>query len=65
MDNFNNEVIAYKISNHPNAKLCVDTLEKVTDLVENCILHSDQGSVFSLKIYFEYNRKKSITRSIS
>ncbi|WP_281252447.1 IS3 family transposase [Lactobacillus terrae] len=65
MDTFNNEVIAYQISNHPNAKLCVDTLEQVTDLAEDCILHSDQGSTFASEIYFECCRKKSITRSMS
>lgn len=65
IDTFNNEVIAYKISNHPNAKLCVDTLEQLTDLAEDCILHSDQGSTFASEIYFECCRKKSITRSMS
>lgn len=65
IDTFNNEVIAYKIGDHPDAKLCTDTLNQLTDLDKDCILHSDQGSTFASEMYFNCCRKKGVTRSMS
>lgn len=65
MDTYNSEIVAYKISNKQNIKLAVDTLNQLPELTETTILHSDQGSVFTSKKFFDLTRKKSITRSMS
>ena len=65
IDVYNNEVITYKISNHPDAQLCVDTLKSINDLADECILHSNQGSTFSSEKYTDCGHKKGVIRSIS
>lgn len=47
LDLFNSEVVSYNPSRHPNFKQIIDMLEgafqKLSDKVDNLILHSDQG----------------------
>ncbi|UQS85231.1 IS3 family transposase [Apilactobacillus apisilvae] len=46
MDSFNSEIIAHKISNHPNTQLALDTLNQLGYL-SGAIIHSDQGSTYT------------------
>ncbi|UQS85601.1 IS3 family transposase [Apilactobacillus apisilvae] len=64
MDSFNSEIIAHKISNHPNTQLALDTLNQLGYL-SGAIIHSDQGSTYTLREFFELARKKGAIRSMS
>ena len=63
MDVYNGEIIAYSIDNHQNKSLVNDTLNPV-EIPDACILHSDQGGVYTSYEYYELC-KKSIARSMS
>lgn len=65
MDTFNSEIVAYKISDHPDTTLAVETLKQLDNLPEGVILHSDQGSTYTSFKFFDLARKKGITRSMS
>ena len=65
MDTFNSEIVAYQISDHPDKKLALNTLEQLNNLPEGAILHSDQGSTYTSREFFELARKKGVTRSMS
>lgn len=65
MDTFNSEIIAYQISDHPDTKLATDTLNQLTGLSEDTILHSDQGATYTSREFFDLARKKGVTRSMS
>ena len=41
MDTFNSKIIAFEISDHSDTKLATDTLEKLSDLPNGTILHSE------------------------
>lgn len=49
-DLFNGEILAWEISNHPNTQLCVDSILKLADRLNNktkgIIVHSDAGSTY-------------------
>ena len=65
MDTFNSEIIAYQISDHPDTQLALNTLEQLDGLSKNTILHSDQGSTYTSRAFFDLARKKGVTRSMS
>ncbi len=65
MDTFNNEIIAYKISDHPDEQLVLGTLAQLPELGEETILHSDQGSTYTSRKVFDECREKGIIRSMS
>ncbi|WP_164508325.1 IS3 family transposase [Companilactobacillus kedongensis] len=65
LDGFNNEIIAYKISDHPDENLAMDTLKQLHELPEDVILHSDQGSTYTSINFCDLCREKGITRSMS
>lgn len=46
-DLFNGEILAYMISDCQNIDLVLDTLHQLPNLPEGCLLHSDQGSVYT------------------
>ena len=46
-DLFNGEIIAYTIDLNQDTKLVIDTLNQLPELPKGCILHSDQGSVYT------------------
>lgn len=55
-DLFNGEILAWKIGEHCNAALCVETVEILSQKVGNldgCILHSDGGSTYISYAYRE------------
>ena len=65
MDLYNNEIIAHSISDNQNLDFVIDTLNQLPDITEPCILHSDQGSVYTSKEYQQRVKNKSITMSMS
>ena len=64
MDIYNGEIVAYKIDDKQNQSLVNDTLNQI-DIPEGCILHSDQGSVYTSYAYYQLCEEKGIIRSMS
>ena len=64
MDIYNGEIVAYKIDDKQDQRLVNDTLNQI-DIPEGCILHSDQGSVYTSYAYYQLCEEKSIIRSMS
>nr|WP_272947681.1 DDE-type integrase/transposase/recombinase [Carnobacterium divergens] len=58
MDTFNSEIVAYKISDDPDTKLAVDILNQIDTFPKGASLHSDQGSTYTSKEFYEVARKK-------
>ena len=50
---YNNGILAWTISSHPDAELCVRTLEKLAEVrdLRGAIIHSDMGSTYTSKAY--------------
>lgn len=65
MDCFNGEIISYSISDIQDTSLVLDTLDKLPPILESCILHSDQGSVYTSSSYQVQVKNKSIAMSMS
>ncbi|MDU6524848.1 MAG: IS3 family transposase [Enterococcus sp.] len=65
MDMFNSEIVAYKISDHPDTKLVMDTFNQLGDLPEQTILHSDQGATYTAKKFCERVKQKNVIQSMS
>ncbi|MCM3508309.1 IS3 family transposase [Staphylococcus capitis] len=61
---YNGEIVAYKIDNKQDQSLVNDTLNQI-DEPEGCILHSDQGSVYTSYAYYQLCEEKGIIRSMS
>lgn len=64
MDIYNGEIVAYKIDDKQDQSLVNDTLNQI-DIPEGCILHSDQGSVYTSYVYYQLCEEKGIIRSMS
>lgn len=67
MDLYNNEIIAYRISDKQDLSLVIDTLEDACRGRETygVILHSDQGSQYTSYKFQEKAKEKGITTSMS
>ena len=65
MDLFNGEILAYTISDKQDIACVLDTLHQLPDLPKDCLLHSDQGSVYTSYAYYKATKEKNITRSMS
>lgn len=65
MDLYNGEIIAYTLSDRQNLECVIDTLDQLPNILQPCILHSDQGSVYTSKEYQHRVKNKSITMSMS
>lgn len=65
MDMFNNEIVAYEISDHPDTKLVMDTFNQLGELPEQTILHSDQGATYTAKKFCERVKQKNVIQSMS
>ncbi|WP_416340699.1 IS3 family transposase [Vagococcus bubulae] len=65
MDLFNGEILSYTISEKQDISCVLDTLNKLPKLPNKCILHSDQGSVYTSYAYYQATKEKSIIRSMS
>jgi len=64
-DLFNGEIIAKTIGFKQDTEFVLDTLNQLPDLPEGCILHSDQGSVYTSYAYQDAVKGKGITMSMS
>lgn len=64
LDSYNSEIVAFKISEHADTKLALDTLNQLNN-INGAILHSDQGSTYTSREYFDLARKKGVIRSMS
>lgn len=65
MDLYDGQIIAYTISDIQDIDFVTDTLNQLPELEDPCILHSDQGSVYTSKPYQSLVHRKSITMSMS
>lgn len=64
MDLYNGEIIAYNIGEKQDINFVLKTLDQLPE-VTDCLLHSDQGSVYTSYRYQEEVQRKSITMSMS
>lgn len=64
IDLYNREIVAYSISDTQDTDFVIDTLNQLT-LQNGALLHSDQGSVYTSKAYFQACTQKGIIRSMS
>ena len=65
MDVFNREIIAYTIHDKQDTAFALDTLNQLQDLPSGCVLHSDQGSVYTSHEYQQAVKQKGVTMSMS
>ena len=65
MDLYDGQIIAYTLGDVQNIEFVTDTLNQLPQLKKSCILHSDQGSVYTSKTYQTLVNRKSITMSMS
>lgn len=67
MDLYNNEVVAYEVSERNNLKLVLDTLNKATKKrnVHGTLLHSDRGYQYTSKKYNLLLKKHKMNVSMS
>ena len=64
MDLYNGEIVAYSIGDKQDVSFVLDTLNQLPE-VHDCILHSDQGSVYTSYSYQKEIAKRGITMSMS
>ncbi len=64
MDLYNREIVAYTISDCQDTDFALDTLNQL-NVSQGALLHSDQGSVYTSKAYYQACTEKGITRSMS
>ena len=65
MDLYNGEIIAYTIGSSQELSFVIDTLNQLPEIKDKCILHSDQGAVYTSRQYQTQIYRKSITMSMS
>lgn len=64
MDCFNGEIITYTIGDTQDVSFVLDTINQLPTLEAPCILHSDQGSVYTSHSYQIQVKNKSIAMSM-
>lgn len=64
-DLYNGEIIAYTIRSKQDTDCVLDTLNQLPALTSDCLLHSDQGSVYTSYVYQNAVKQKGITMSMS
>lgn len=68
MDLYNNEIVAYKLYDHQQTSLVLDTLETALEARGNptgVILHSDQGSVYTSYAFQRLIKEENLVSSMS
>lgn len=68
MDLYNNEIVAYKLYNHQQTPLVIDTLKEALvarNFPEGVIVHSDQGSVYTSYTFQAQIRDNNLVSSMS
>ena len=65
-DLFNNEIISYSVSENNDVELLKETLLDLPDAPhEQCMINSDQGSLYYSGYYIEFLESKGYLRSMS
>ena len=67
IDGFNNEVISSVVSSSPNLELAFKTVNQAIQgrKIDNLILHSDQGGLYTSPKFQEFLKEKNIIQSMS
>lgn len=68
LDLYNNEIVAYKLYDHQQTPLVIDTLKDALELRGNpngVIIHSDQGSVYTSYAYQHLVKEMNLVSSMS
>lgn len=67
LDGFNNEVISSVISSSPNLELAFETVNRAVQSrnIDEVILHSDQGGLYTSPRFQEFIKDKNIIQSMS
>ena len=67
MDLYNNEIVAYKLYNHQQTPLVMDTLKEalINRESKGVIVHSDQGSVYTSYAFQELRKTAHLVSSMS
>jgi putative transposase len=68
IDLFNNEIVAYKLYDHQQTPLVIDTLKMALEnrnYPEGVILHSDQGSVYTSYAFQDFVKRHHLASSMS
>jgi len=68
IDLFNNEIVAYKLYEHQQTPLVIDTLKMALESRNNpegIIIHSDQGSVYTSYAFQDLVKRNHLTSSMS
>lgn len=65
LDVYNGEIVAQTIGFKQDTALVLDTLNQLSDLPKGCVLHSDQGAVYTSYAYQKVVKEKGITMSMS
>ena len=58
MDTYNSQIVTFQISDHPDTKLVLDTLNQIEEFPEGAILQSDQGSTYTSKEFCKATQQK-------
>lgn len=68
-DMYNSEIIAYRISEQPNALAIMEGLEEAIEVTKDCphrrTFHSDQGWGYQMKSYGQQIKEHKIFQSMS
>lgn len=64
MDLHNGEIVAFTIGDVQDTNFVLDTLNQL-NIPKGCMLHSDQGSVYTSREYYLACKEKGIIRSMS
>lgn len=68
MDLYNNEIVAYKLYDHQQTPLVMDTLKEALSIRNNpegVLVHSDQGSVYTSYAFQEFVKERHLVSSMS
>jgi transposase InsO family protein len=65
IDSFNNQIMAFYTSRHQNKELVLNTIKKLPQLTNPCIIHSDQGTVYKSQKVQQILTKKGFLISMS
>jgi putative transposase len=65
LDVYNGEIVAQTIGFKQDTALVLDTLNQLPDLPKGCVLHSDQGAVYTSYAYQKVVKEKGMTMSMS
>ena len=68
MDLYNNEIVAYKLYNHQQTSLVIDTIEEALSKwnhPEGVMIHSDQGRVYTSYAFQNYVKEHHMISSMT